>query len=52
MSADAQSQFLDKLESHLRLYRTFNETPELWHSFDGGRDPGEAVYPVPLAVLP
>jgi len=52
MGGGAQTEFLDKLESRLRLYQDFNRTPELWKAFDGGRDPGEAVYPVPLSALP
>lgn len=52
MGGGAQTELLDTLESRLRLYQDFNRTPELWHSFDGGRDPGEAVYPVPLSALP
>ncbi len=52
MQTDRQSQFLDELESHLRAYRDFNRTPELWQSFDAAHDPGEAMFPVPLALLP
>jgi serine/threonine-protein kinase PpkA len=52
MGAGAQTEFLDKLESRLRLYQDFNRTPELWKAFDDGRDPGEAVFPVPLSALP
>jgi hypothetical protein len=52
MGGGAQTELLDTLESRLRLYQDFNRTPELWKSFDAGRDPGEAVYPVPLSALP
>jgi hypothetical protein len=52
MGGGAQTELLDNLEARLRLYQDFNRTPELWKSFDGGRDPGEAVYPVPLSALP
>jgi len=52
MGGGAQTELLDTLESRLRLYQDFNRTPELWKSFDGGRDTGEAVYPVPLSALP
>ncbi len=52
MGGGAQTELLDTLESRLRLYQDFNRTPELWKSFDGGRDAGEAVYPVPLSALP
>jgi serine/threonine-protein kinase PpkA len=52
MAGGAQAEFLDKLESRLSLYQDYNRTPELWKSFDGGRDAGEAVCTVPLAALP
>jgi len=52
MGGGAQTELLDTLEARLRLYQDFNRTPELWKSFDGGRDAGEAVYPVPLSALP
>jgi serine/threonine-protein kinase PpkA len=47
-----QNQILDTLETRRRLYREFHRTPNLWVSFDGGRDPGEAMYRVPLDLLP
>lgn len=47
-----QNQILDTLESHRRAYREFDRTPELWVSFDGGQDPGEAMHAVPLDLLP
>jgi len=52
MGGGAQAELLDTLEARLRLYQDFNRTPELWQSFDDGRDAGEAVYPVPLSALP
>lgn len=52
MGGGAQTELLDNLEARLRLYQDFNRTPELWKSFDNGRDPGEAVFPVPLSALP
>ena len=52
MQTNRQSQFLDELESHLRAYRDFNRTPDIWQSFDAAHDPGEAMFPVPLSLLP
>ena len=43
---------VNALEAKLRLYEEFNRQPSLWVSFDGGRNPGEAMYPVPLDALP
>jgi serine/threonine-protein kinase PpkA len=47
-----QNEILDTLESHRRAYKDFDRTPELWVSFDGGADPGEAMHAVPLDLLP
>jgi len=52
MGAAAQTEALDTLEARLRAYEEFNRTAELWVAFDGGRDPGEAMFPVPLTLLP
>ncbi|WP_439577816.1 hypothetical protein [Elioraea sp.] len=52
MGAGRQTEMLDTLEQRLRAYEEFSRSRELWVSFDGGRDPGEEMFPVPLAMLP
>ncbi|MCA3422984.1 MAG: VWA domain-containing protein [Roseomonas sp.] len=47
-----RTEIVNALEAKLRLYEEFNRQPSLWVSFDGGRNPGEAMYPVPLDALP
>jgi serine/threonine-protein kinase PpkA len=52
MGAGRRTEIVNALEAKLRLYEEFNRQPSLWVSFDGGRDAGEAVYPVPIDALP
>lgn len=52
MGAGRRTEIVNALEAKLRLYEEFNRQPSLWVSFDGGRDPGEAMYPVPIDALP
>ena len=52
MGAGRRTEIVNALEAKLRLYEEFNRHPSLWVSFDGGRNPGEAMYPVPLDALP
>ena len=52
MGAAAQREVLNTIEAKIRLYREFDSQRDLWVSFDGGRVPGDAVYPVPLSALP
>ena len=52
MGAGRRREILNGIEAKLRLYEEFNRQPSLWVSFDGGRDPGEAMYPLPLDALP
>lgn len=52
MGAGRRTEIINALEAKLRLYEEFNRQPSLWVSFDGGRNPGEAMYPVPLDALP
>lgn len=47
-----QREFLDELESKIENYDQFHADTDLWVSLDGGRVPGDAVYPVPLEALP
>lgn len=52
MGAGRRAEVVNALDAKLRLYEEFNRQPSLWVSFDGGRNPGEAMYPVPLEALP
>lgn len=52
MGAGRRTEIVNSLEAKLRLYEEFNRQPSLWVSFDGGRNPGEAMYPVPIDALP
>jgi hypothetical protein len=52
MGAARQREVLDSIESKLRLYNEFEQRRDIWVSFDGGRVPGDAVYPMPLDALP
>jgi len=50
--AGPRTEVRNALEAKLQLYEEFNRQPSLWVSFDGGRNPGEAMYPVPIDALP
>jgi hypothetical protein len=52
LQAGGQRELLNALEANLRLYEEYLRTPGLWIPFDGGRNPGEAMFPVPLEALP
>lgn len=47
-----QQELLDDLEAKVRLYEEFHDNPDLWVALDGGRVPGDALYPVLLDDLP
>jgi hypothetical protein len=47
-----QQAFLDEVQRKLRLYQIYHDDVSRWVALDGGADPGEAVYPVPLDALP
>lgn len=47
----ARSQIGNNLERKLALYEAINAMP-VWVNLDGGNNPNEAVYPVPLDALP
>ncbi|CAH2603862.1 PpkA [Rhodovastum atsumiense] len=51
MLGGPQIEFLDNLETRLRAYREYNRSA-IWTNISGGNDPGEEVFPVPLAMLP
>lgn len=51
-SISQQQTFLDEVNRKLRLYQIYHDDVDRWVALDGGADPGEAVYPVPLDALP
>ncbi|WP_371356825.1 serine/threonine-protein kinase [Pseudomonas chlororaphis] len=51
LSVAEQQDFIDELESKIRLYETFHNDIANWVRF-GGAQPGDALYRVPLATLP
>lgn len=51
-SISQQQAFLDEVQRKLRLYQIYHDDVDRWVALDGGADPGEAVYPVPLDALP
>jgi hypothetical protein len=51
-SISQQQAFLDEVNRKLRLYQIYHDDVDRWVALDGGADPGEAVYPVPLDALP
>ncbi|MFA7429792.1 MAG: serine/threonine protein kinase, partial [Rhodospirillaceae bacterium] len=51
-SIGQQQGFLDEVNRKLRLYQIYHDDVDRWVALDGGADPGEAVYPVPLDSLP
>lgn len=52
MGSGRRQEVINTLDAKLREYEDYNSQPSLWVSFDGGRDPGDAMYPVPLNSLP
>jgi serine/threonine-protein kinase PpkA len=51
MSLGEQQTFIDTLKSKMRRYEEYHDDVENWESF-GAADPGEAVYRIPLSMLP
>ncbi|AVM74472.1 vWA domain-containing protein [Magnetospirillum gryphiswaldense] len=51
-SISQQQAFLDEVNRKLRLYQIYHDDVDRWVALDGGADPGEAVYPLPLDALP
>ncbi len=51
LSVAEQEDFIDELESKIRLYETFHNDIANWVRF-GAAQPGDALYRVPLATLP
>jgi len=50
-SAGEQQDFIDELQSKIKLYEKFHNDISNWISF-GNATPGDAVYRVPLSALP
>lgn len=51
-SVGEQQAFIDEIEAKIALYQSFHDDTDRWVALDGGRVPGDAVYPVPLEALP
>lgn len=51
LSVAEQEDFIDELESKIRLYETFHNDTANWVRF-GDAAPGDALYRVPLSTLP
>jgi len=51
LSVAEQQDFIDELESKIRLYETFHNDVANWVRF-GAAQPGDVLYRVPLATLP
>ncbi|KAF1050856.1 MAG: Serine/threonine-protein kinase PrkC [Stenotrophomonas maltophilia] len=51
LSVAEQQDFIDELESKIRLYETFHNDTANWVRF-GAAEPGDALYRVPLSTLP
>ncbi|MDH0646708.1 protein kinase [Pseudomonas sp. GD03858] len=51
LSVAEQEDFIDELDSKIRLYETFHNDMANWVRF-GNAEPGDALYRVPLATLP
>jgi hypothetical protein len=51
-SLGEQEAFVDEIDAKIRLYQRFHDDTGKWIALDGGKVPGDAVYPVPLDSLP
>lgn len=51
-SVGEQQAFIDEIEAKIRLYEAYHNNVDRWIALDGGRVPGDAVYPIPLDALP
>jgi hypothetical protein len=52
MTDEEDEDFGKQLESKMRLYRKYDEDPDLWIQVGKGDGPGDTVYPIPLDELP
>lgn len=51
-NTERQVNFVHRLEEKISYYRALHEHTDLWVSLDGGAIDGDAVFPVPLDMLP
>jgi serine/threonine-protein kinase PpkA len=51
LSVGEQQAIIDGLKSKIRRYRKYNNDVDNWISF-GTSEPGDAVYRIPLAMMP
>ncbi len=51
-SARQQISFLNRLEAKISYYRALHDHTDLWTSLDKGPVDGDAVFPIPLDMLP
>lgn len=51
-SIGEQEEFISNLISKIRLYQEFHDDVDRWVDFDGQLTANEALYPIPLDVLP
>jgi hypothetical protein len=52
MGGGRQRALLNRIEAKLRLYQEYQRMGDAWVNLGGNRDPGEALFPVPLESLP
>ena len=52
MGPDEQNQTVEDLENKLRYYQQCNDDATRWVKLNKDEDSSEAVYPIPLEVLP
>ena len=50
--SERQVGFLQRLEEKVSYYRALHDHTDLWISLDGGAIDGDAVFPIPLDMLP
>jgi hypothetical protein len=50
--AQQQEDFLNKLQEKINYYQMIHDNVDLWVSLEGKSIDGDAVFPVPLAMLP
>ena len=51
-SPDEQDNFLNELDARTKAYKALHDNPQGWITLNEGADADEAVYPIPLELLP